>query len=214
MEFGRDVKRADLERHFHAVIYAVGAQTDRHLGIPGESLSGSHSATEFVAWYNGHPDFRDRQFDLTSESVAIVGVGNVAVDVARILCLTPEELRTTDMADYAIEALSQSNVKDIYLLGRRGPVQAAFTTNEAKELGELPGADVVVQARRDRARSPERRRDGSRARHHARQVRDRASARETRRDRQAAAAAPALPGLAARDRGRRERAREGREARA
>ena len=107
VEFGRDVKRTDLEQHFHAVIYAVGAQTDRHIGIPGESLAGSHSATEFVAWYNGHPDFRDRQFDLTSESVAIVGVGNVAVDVARILCLTPEELRTTDMADYAIEALSR-----------------------------------------------------------------------------------------------------------
>jgi ferredoxin--NADP+ reductase len=144
VEFGRDVKRADLERHFHAVIYAVGAQTDRHIGIPGEALAGSHSATEFVAWYNGHPDFRDRTFDLTAESVAIVGVGNVAVDVARILCLTPEELRTTDMADYAIEALSHSQVKDVYLLGRRGPVQAAFTTNEVKELGEMPGADVIV----------------------------------------------------------------------
>jgi ferredoxin--NADP+ reductase len=145
VEFGRDVKRADLEKHFHAILYAVGAQTDRHLGIPGESLMGSHSATEFVAWYNGHPDFRDRRFDLTAESVAIVGVGNVAVDVARILCLTPEELRTTDMADYAIEALSHANVKDIHLLGRRGPVQAAFTTNEARELGELPGADVVIK---------------------------------------------------------------------
>jgi ferredoxin--NADP+ reductase len=147
VEFGRDLKRADLERHFNAIVYAVGAQTDRHLGIPGENLKGSHSATEFVAWYNGHPDFRDHQFDLTAESVAIVGVGNVAVDVARILCLTPEELRTTDMADYAIEALSHSSVKDVYLLGRRGPVQAAFTTNEVKELGELPGADVIVLPR-------------------------------------------------------------------
>ena len=145
VEFGRDLTRADLERHFHAIIYAVGAQTDRHLGIPGESLAGSHSATEFVAWYNGHPDFRDRTFDLTAESVAIVGVGNVAVDVARILCLTPEELRATDMADYAIEALSRSSVKDVHLLGRRGPVQAAFTTTEVKELGELPGADVIVK---------------------------------------------------------------------
>jgi len=145
VEFGRDVKRVDLEKYFHAIVYAVGAQTDRHLGIPGESLAGSHSATEFVAWYNGHPDFRDRTFDLTAESVAIVGVGNVAVDVARILCLTPEELRTTDMADYAIEALSRSSVKDVYLLGRRGPVQAAFTTNEVRELGELPGADVVIR---------------------------------------------------------------------
>ena len=146
VEFGRDLKRTDLEKHFHAVIYACGAQTDRHLGIPGEGLKGSHSATEFVAWYNGHPDFRDRQFDLaTAESVAIVGVGNVAVDVARILCLTPEELHATDMADYAIEALSRSSVKDVYLLGRRGPVQAAFTTNEARELGEMPGADVVIK---------------------------------------------------------------------
>jgi len=147
VEFGRDVKRSDLERHFHAIIYAVGAQTDRHLGIPGETLKGSHSATEFVAWYNGHPDFRDHEFDLSAESVAVVGVGNVAVDVARILCLTPEELRSTDMADYAIEALSRSNVKDVHLLGRRGPAQAAFTTNEVKELGELPGADVIVSPR-------------------------------------------------------------------
>jgi ferredoxin--NADP+ reductase len=144
LEFGRDLTRADLERHVHAVLYACGAQTDKRLGIPGEDLAGSHSATEFVAWYNGHPDFRDRSFYLTAERVAVVGVGNVAVDVARILCLTPEELRETDMADYAIEALSRSRVKEVSILGRRGPVQAAFTTVEVKELGELPGADVIV----------------------------------------------------------------------
>jgi ferredoxin--NADP+ reductase len=145
VEFGKHLGRADLEGRFHAILYATGAQTDRPLGIPGEHLHGSHSATEFVAWYNGHPDFRDRGFDLSTECVAVVGVGNVAVDVARILCLTPEELRRTDMADQAIEALSRSRVKEVHLLGRRGPFQAAFTTVEVKELGELPGADVLVR---------------------------------------------------------------------
>jgi ferredoxin/flavodoxin---NADP+ reductase len=146
VEFGRDVTREDLERHFHAVLYATGAQTDRSLGIPGEDLQGSHSATEFVAWYNGHPDFRDRKFDLSVERVAVVGVGNVAIDVARILCLAPEELRPTDMADHAIAALSQSRVRDVFLLGRRGPVQAAFTTVEVRELGEMLEAEPVVRA--------------------------------------------------------------------
>jgi ferredoxin--NADP+ reductase len=146
VEFGRHVSRADLERCFHAVLYATGAQTDRALGIPGEDLQGSHSATEFVAWYNGHPDFQDRTFDLTAERVAVIGVGNVAIDVARILCLTPEELRATDMTDEAIAALSASRVKEVQIIGRRGPVQAAFTTVEVRELGELPGADVIVRA--------------------------------------------------------------------
>ena len=145
VEFGKHVTRTDLERHVHAVVYACGAQTDKRLGLPGEDLAGSRSATEFVAWYNGHPDFRARTFDLSVEHVAVIGVGNVAVDVARILCLTPEELRETDMADYAIEALSASRVKDVSILGRRGPAQAAFTTVEVKELGELPGADVIVR---------------------------------------------------------------------
>ena len=145
VEFGKHLRRADLERHAHAILYACGAQTDKRLGIPGEDLAGSHSATEFVAWYNGHPDFRDRVFDLAVERVAVIGVGNVAVDVARILCLTPEELRETDMADDAIEALSASRVREVSIVGRRGPVQAAFTTVEVKELGELPGADVLVR---------------------------------------------------------------------
>ena len=145
VEFGRHVTRADLQHYFHAIIYATGAQTDRRLGIPGEDLEGSHSATEFVAWYNGHPDFRDRRFDLSVERVAVIGVGNVAIDVARILCLTPDELSATDMADHAIAALSLSRVKEISILGRRGPVQAAFTTVEVKELGELSAADVCVR---------------------------------------------------------------------
>ncbi|MGH7730258.1 MAG: NADP oxidoreductase, partial [Candidatus Eiseniibacteriota bacterium] len=123
----------------------IGTATDNALGIPGERRPGSIAAGEFVAWYNGHPDFRDRSFDLSIERVAVIGVGNVAVDVARILCLTPEELRETDMADYAIEALSESRVTEVAILGRRGPAQAAFTTVEVKELGELPGADVIVR---------------------------------------------------------------------
>jgi ferredoxin--NADP+ reductase len=115
------------------------------MNIPGEDLAGSHPATEFVAWYNGHPDYCDYQFDLTQERVAVVGVGNVAVDVARILCRTPEELVKTDIADYALEALRHSRVKEVYMVGRRGPAQAAFTNPEIKELGELAGAEVVVR---------------------------------------------------------------------
>jgi len=120
----------------------VRAQTDRRMGIPGEDLQRSHAATEFVAWYNGHPDYRDLSFDLSQERVAVVGVGNVAADVARILSRTPEELAATDIADYALEALSASRIREVYVLGRRGPAQAAFTNPEIRELGELPGADV------------------------------------------------------------------------
>uniref|UniRef100_A0A832I210 NADP oxidoreductase n=1 Tax=Eiseniibacteriota bacterium TaxID=2212470 RepID=A0A832I210_UNCEI len=145
VEFGRDVTREDLARRFHAVLFATGAQTDRRMGIPGEDLAGSHSATEFVAWYNGHPDFRDRAFDLSARAVAVVGVGNVAMDVARILSLSEAELRRTDMADHALEALAAAGVREVFVLGRRGPVQAAFTTNEVRELGELAEADVVVR---------------------------------------------------------------------
>jgi len=144
VEFGSDLQRADLARHYHAIIYAVGAQTDRRLGIPGEDLAGSHPATEFVAWYNGHPDYRHLQFDLTQESVAVVGIGNVAMDVARILARSIAELRQTDIADYALDALAHSKVTTIYILGRRGPLQAAFTNPEIKELGEMEEADVVV----------------------------------------------------------------------
>ena len=144
VEFGRDVPVEDLRRHYHQILYSTGAQTDRRMGIPGEDLRGSHAATEFVAWYNGHPDYRDRQFDLSQERAAVVGVGNVAVDVARILCRSPEELGTTDIADYALDALRKSRVREVYLLGRRGPAQAAFTNPEIKELGELADADVTA----------------------------------------------------------------------
>ena len=145
VEFGKHVRLDDLKRHYHQIFFATGAQTDRSLGIPGEDLKGSHSATEFVAWYNGHPDYRDCTFDLSVESVVIVGVGNVAVDVARILCLTPAELETTDIADYALEALRASNVREVHMLGRRGPLQAAFTPPEVKELGEMEDAVTVVR---------------------------------------------------------------------
>ena len=144
VEFGKDIFLEDLRAHYHQIFYATGAQTDRRMGIPGEDLQGSHPATEFVAWYNGHPDYRDYKFDLSQEQAAVVGVGNVAMDVARILSRTPEELAKTDIADYALEALSQSCIREIYILGRRGPAQAAFTNPEIKELGELADTEVVV----------------------------------------------------------------------
>jgi ferredoxin--NADP+ reductase len=142
VEIGLHVSLDDLARHYHQVCFTTGAQTDRRMGIPGEDLAGSHPATDFVAWYNGHPDYVDRSFDLSVERVAVVGVGNVAVDVARMLCRTAEELAATDVADYALEALRASRVREVYMLGRRGPAQAAFTNPEVKELGEMPGADV------------------------------------------------------------------------
>lgn len=144
VEFGRDITHADIADHYHAVIYAVGAQTDRRLNIPGEDLPGSHPATEFVAWYNAHPDFRNCRFDLTQESVAVIGVGNVAMDVVRILGRTYNELVQTDIADYALEELANSSVRTIYILGRRGPAQSAFTNPEIKELGEMEGCDIIV----------------------------------------------------------------------
>jgi ferredoxin--NADP+ reductase len=144
VELGKHVTVEDLRRHYHQILYSTGAQTDRRMGIPGEDLDGSHPATEFVAWYNGHPDYRDYVFDLSHERAAVVGVGNVAIDVARILCRSPEELATTDIADYALEALRKSRIREVYLLGRRGPAQAAFTNPEIKELGELADADVTT----------------------------------------------------------------------
>ncbi len=141
---GEDLTRADLLQHYHAVVYAVGAQTDRKLGIPGEDLPGSHAATDFVGWYNGHPDYTNQRFDLTAQSAAVIGNGNVAMDVVRILARTPEELCATDIADYALDALQRSRIKTIYVLGRRGPAQAAFTNPELKELEELAGAHVHI----------------------------------------------------------------------
>jgi ferredoxin--NADP+ reductase len=144
VEYGTDITLDDLKSHYHQIMFATGAPSDRNLGIPGEDLIGSHSATDFVAWYNGHPDCTGFEFDLTQENVAVIGLGNVAIDVARILCKTDAELMTTDMADYALDALRDSKVKNVYVLGRRGPAQAAFTPPEIKEMGELDDADVFV----------------------------------------------------------------------
>ena len=146
VEVGRDIQHADLARLYDAVVYAVGAQTDRRLGIPGEDLPGSWPATEFVAWYNAHPDYQTLEFDLDVERAVVIGVGNVALDVARMLALTPEELAPTDTADAAIAAIEGASIREIVVVGRRGPAQAAFTTPELAELGELAGADVIVDA--------------------------------------------------------------------
>jgi len=144
--FGSDIDRHDLLRHYHQVVYAVGAESDRRLGIPGEDLPGSHPATEFVAWYNGHPDFTEREFDLSHERAVVVGNGNVAVDVARILVTDPSELGLTDIADHALDALRDSRVREVVMLGRRGPAQGKFTSVELKELGRLAGVHVQVDA--------------------------------------------------------------------
>jgi ferredoxin--NADP+ reductase len=141
---GRDVTVEELRAHYHGVIFACGAETDRHLGIPGEDLPGSHTATEFVAWYNGHPDYRERSFDLSAEVAAIVGQGNVAADVCRILAKSVDELKATDIAEHALDALAASRVREIHVIGRRGAAQAKFTNKELKELGELPSCDAIV----------------------------------------------------------------------
>ena len=145
VEFGSDILRSDVLEFYDAVIYAVGSPSDRSLGIPGEELPGSHSATEFVAWYNGHPDFRGQKFNLSVKDVFVIGMGNVALDVARILAKTPEELAKTDIADYALDTLFESQIENIWLIGRRGPLQAAFTPVESREFLELESADVILE---------------------------------------------------------------------
>jgi len=146
VEVGVDVSHAELMDHYTAVIYATGAQTDKSLGIPGEDLRGSWAATEFVAWYNGHPDYRDLEFDLSAKRAVVIGNGNVAADVTRMLTLSTAELERTDVADHALEALRESAVEEVIVLGRRGPAQAAFTSAELRELGKLDGVDLRVDA--------------------------------------------------------------------
>jgi len=141
---GADVSREDLLARYHAVIYAIGTSIDNRLGIPGEDRPGSHPATEFVAWYNGHPHFADHNFDLNGGRAVVVGNGNVAIDVARMLVLDPGELAPTDTADHALDAFGMAGVTEVVLLGRRGPAQVAFTNPELRELGELARADVIV----------------------------------------------------------------------
>ena len=146
VDVGRDVTHDELARLYDAVVYTVGAQTDRRLDIPGEELAGSWPATEFVAWYNGHPDFQQLEFDLTSERAVVIGNGNVAIDVARILARTRDELDPTDITEHSAAEIVASQIEEIVMLGRRGPAQASFTPPELKELGELGGADVIVDA--------------------------------------------------------------------
>ena len=145
VEVGRDVSHDELARLYDAVLYAVGSQSDRRLGIPGEDLAGSWAATELVAWYNGHPDHQQLAFDLSHERAVVIGNGNVALDVARMLALTSEELAPTDTTDAAIAAIASSGIREVVVLGRRGPVQAAWTSTELGELGDLAGADVLVE---------------------------------------------------------------------
>jgi ferredoxin--NADP+ reductase len=144
VELGTHVGRHELLERYHVVLYAVGTSSDNRLGIPGEDRPGSHPATEFVAWYNGHPDYADRAFDLSATRAVVVGNGNVAVDVARMLVLAPDEIAVTDTADHAVAPLGGATVHEVIMLGRRGPAQAAFTTPELRELGELTRADIVV----------------------------------------------------------------------
>ena len=144
VEVGTHVTHGELMRHYSAVVYATGAQTDKSLGIPGEDLPGSRAATEFVAWYNGHPDYRDLEFDLSAKRVVVIGNGNVAADVTRVLTRDLAELERTDVADHALAALRESRVEEVVVLGRRGPAQAAFTSAELRELGHLDGVDLRV----------------------------------------------------------------------
>lgn len=141
---GRDLLVEELRAHYDAILFSCGAETDRRMGIPGEDLPGSYTATSFVAWYNGHPDYRDYQFDLSQEVAVVIGLGNVAMDVARILAKTVDELKVTDIAQHALDALAESKIKEIYVIGRRGAAQSAFTTPEIKEMGELEACEPVV----------------------------------------------------------------------
>lgn len=156
VEFGKHLTHDDLRRHYDVIIYATGAQSDRRLNVPGEDLPNSLSATEFVAWYNGHPDFVDLGPDLSCSAAIVVGVGNVAMDVARILAKSVDELKGTDISQHALAALAKSQIKDIYIVARRGPAQVKFTSAEIREFGHLDIADAIVldqELKLDRASS-------------------------------------------------------------
>ena len=142
--YGVDIHHQELKRWYDQIVYAVGAQADRRMGIPGEDLPNSIAATAFVNWYNGHPDHCNLPVDLSCERAIVVGNGNVAMDVARILITAPQDLARTDIANHALEKLRTSRIREVVLLGRRGPAQAAFTSPELKELGKLRAVDIVV----------------------------------------------------------------------
>ena len=143
---GKDLSIAQLRDAYHAVVIACGAPGDQRLGIPGEGLPGSHTATEFVGWYNGHPDYQDHKFDLSHHTAVVIGQGNVAADVARILATPVDCLRPTDICEAAVEALARSCVRNIHIIGRRGPVQAKFTSVELKELGKVRDCVALCDA--------------------------------------------------------------------
>lgn len=147
IEVGRTIGIDDIRQTHHCIILAYGASEDQQLGIPGENLFNSHSAREFVGWYNGHPDYRDRQFDLSGDVALIIGQGNVALDVARILSKPIDALRTTDIASHAIEVLAESRLREIYIVGRRGPAQTKFTSPELREFSALPGCRATVMSK-------------------------------------------------------------------
>ncbi|MBL4630040.1 MAG: FAD-dependent oxidoreductase [Paraglaciecola sp.] len=146
VQVGKDVSVQQLTDHYHAVIFAYGTEIERSLKIEGEDLDGSHSAREFVAWYNGHPEYSHKVFDFSGDQAVIIGQGNVALDVARILLKTQAELKATDIADYALDALSKSNIKHIHIVGRRGPAQSKFSAKELREFGDLQYCNVVVKS--------------------------------------------------------------------
>ncbi|MEI8256419.1 MAG: FAD-dependent oxidoreductase [Deltaproteobacteria bacterium] len=146
VEVGRDVTHAELAAHYDQVVYAVGSSSDRRLGVPGEELTDCHAATAFVGWYNAHPDFRDFAFDLSARRAVIVGVGNVALDIARVLLRSPDDLAKTDIAAHAIEALRASRVREVVVLARRGPGQVAFTPGELEDIADIDGVGVVMDA--------------------------------------------------------------------
>ena len=143
VDFGKDVTREELLTCYDAVVYATGAMRDRRLGVPGEDLPGSFAAADFVRWYCGHPDIDPAMFRLDAESVAVIGAGNVAIDVARVLAKTAAELSATDVPEPMLAALAASRVREIHVIARRGPAQAKFTVKELRELGELPNAEIV-----------------------------------------------------------------------
>ncbi|MGO4685183.1 FAD-dependent oxidoreductase [Hyphomicrobium sp. 2TAF46] len=142
---GSQITVKELQSAYHAIIFACGASNDRRMNIPGEDLKGSHTATEFVGWYNGHPDYRDRTFDLSQEVAVIIGQGNVAADICRILMRPVDELKSSDIAGHALEALAESKVREVHIIGRRGPVQAKFTTKELRELASLAGTISTIE---------------------------------------------------------------------
>ncbi len=144
---GRDITVDELHHFYDAIIYAVGGERSRRIDVPGSDLPHSHPAPVFVGWYNGHPDYREARYDLAVKRAAVVGNGNVAIDVARVLARSPAELEKTDIADHALDALRDSRIEEIFVLGRRGPLQAAFTPRELDELGALSDVDIIVEPR-------------------------------------------------------------------